>query len=144
MANLGNPGAIAAKWARNAGSTTAQQNYRDGIAAVRENPMAKAAAAADLWHARVSDQSAKDRFVSGCQRKSMDQWRSAATNKGASNYITGIKEGAANYQSFIADYAPIAQQAKDAANALPKGGPAEGDARYAAAIAVLRSYKRRR
>jgi len=112
------PSAVAAKWQQNASAAT--QSYKDGINSVTVAPGQAAArqknayvqgvqANADLWASRVA-------------KVSTEEWKAAATGKGADRYAGGVAAGAPKMAAFMADFLPKVQSI---ANALPPRGTLE-------------------
>lgn len=112
------PGAVAAKWQQNASAAT--QSYKDGINSVTVAPGQAAArqknayvqgvqANADIWASRVA-------------KVSTEEWKAAATGKGADRYAGGVAAGAPKMAAFMADFLPKVQSI---ANALPPRGTLE-------------------
>ena len=112
------PSAVAAKWQQNASAAT--QSYKDGINSVTVAPGQAAArqknayvqgvqANADIWASRVA-------------KVSTEEWKAAATGKGADRYAGGVAAGAPKMAAFMADFLPKVQSI---ANALPPRGTLE-------------------
>lgn len=90
---------VATKWTQNA--QNAAQAYAQGIASVTQNPLAQAAAAADLWQQRVNTQQAKQKFQRKLNAFPFDQWKSIAAQFGQSRYSQGVADKSGKYAAAI-------------------------------------------
>lgn len=90
---------VASKWSRNA--QNAAQDYAAGIAAVTQNPLSQAAAAADLWQQRVNTAQAKAKFQRKLNAFPFDQWKAIAAQFGQSRYSQGVADKANKYAQAI-------------------------------------------
>lgn len=125
---------VVKKYVTNSGN--AGQSYKDGINAVTENPMAKAAT-----------EDAENRMLAGIQRsmgkrrskllaKTLESWKAAASSK-SDRYTSGTRLAADKVRAHFQEWSPTYEQASQAAKALPKGGLENAKARVGAAIEVL-------
>ena len=138
MARTVNPGAMAQNWASAMASPTTSAKYTAGVQAVTQSPGAAAATPEALA-----------RYAQGCANSvnsgkraaslgySLQSWQTAATQKGAPRLSTGAQMALPKFQAFAQKWAPIYNQASQAASALPKGGLANALARVSASIQVL-------
>lgn len=108
----------AAKWNRNLKGAT--QSITDGVNAVTTAPTAKAAAQADKWLSRLNDAKTKDKFKSGLNRVTLQQWQTAMLQKGVQRVAAGADAGQSKYQSFASDFYPYLAQGQAKVAALPK------------------------
>lgn len=88
MSKLDNPTAAAQKWAT--GLSGARQTYIDGINNTMTAPGQLAAAAADRWQANTI--AAAPRYKANVAAVTIDQWKSAAINKGADRLSSGATQ----------------------------------------------------
>lgn len=142
MPKIINAGALGAKWAQR--TANAADAYKAGINAVTENPMDKAAAAADTWFQRVSAPETRDKFRNNLQGRNINDWKGPALGKGAANFVTGAREGQAKYQAYITDAAPFMQQAMDEINRMPKATFEDRQARARRWAEIMHTYQRKR
>lgn len=108
---------VAAKWAKNA--QAAQSEYTAGVNRVTQAPGEKAAQAANVWQARVSDPQVLEKFKRKVSAVSLDQWKNAAANYGASRYSQGV---ASKQEKFAQAMQPLLQyidNAKQQVHAMP-------------------------
>ena len=129
-----------ARWQQGMSSPQASQNYIQGIQKFQGNPMALAAAPEALARYAAHTAAAAQpggRMAAGLSRADPNLWRNNATKIGAQTLASGAQKGAAKAQAAYQRLAPIWSQMSAAANALPKGGLANAQARANAALAVL-------
>lgn len=118
MINVAN---AVAKWARNVQG--AQQSYREGVQAVTENPMALAAAQAEKALSRYSDAITSGRWAQRLQSTPMEFWKSQSASA-AAKYAQGAAKGTPKIQAHLTKFAPIYEQARQAARAVQGSGEA--------------------
>lgn len=133
MINVAN---ATAKWARNLGA--AGQSYKDGINAVTENPMALAAAKADVALQNYSEAITSGRWAQKLQAVPMEFWKSQSANGGAQRLVSGVAKGTPKMQAALQKFAPAYEQAKMAARAIGGSGKAAAMAKVAAAYDILK------
>jgi hypothetical protein len=131
--------AILQAWQNAMASPATAQKYTAGVNAVTDSPTAKAASADAQQRYIQGTQAAvsSGRMASALNAVSLSQWKQQATNVGASRLASGAQKGASKYQAALQKWQPIYQQASDAAAALPKGGFANAQARWSAAVQVM-------
>lgn len=112
------PSAVAAKWQQNASAAT--QSYKDGINSVTQSPGQAAARQKNAYVQGV--QTNADIWASRVAKVSTEEWKAAATGKGADRYAGGVAAGAPKMAAFMADFLPKVQSI---ANALPPRGTLE-------------------
>lgn len=142
MGKLNNPAAIGKKWAQRA--SNAAGDYKAGVNDVTENPMDKAAAAVDTWQRRVSSPEARSKFVSNLQGRPISDWKSAATGKGAQNYVTGVQAAESKMTAFAQDVAPFMLALQQRVRSMPNATAADRQARAIAWMTGMAEYQRRR
>lgn len=130
---------MAQNYARAMANPTTAQNYKDGIAAVTQSPMA--AAAQPDAQARYA-QNTQAAVTSGKMAQRLNAvplqlWKDNASQVGASRLSTGAQKAASKVQAHFQKWAPIYQQASDVVKSMPKGGIANAQARVAAALQVM-------
>jgi len=75
-------------------------DIRAGVERVTEAPGAKAAAKADKWIQNLSKQETVDKWKRQVGKVSLDDWKSAMTNKGVGRIAAGIDASAAKVEEF--------------------------------------------
>lgn len=114
---LNNPTAAANNWSSR--TAASQTRYKDGISSVTENPMDKAAAKADTWFSRVQEAHANNRFANSLAGRNINDWKTPAMDKGATNYVTGATAGKSKYAAFATDFFPFLAQQQAAVKQMP-------------------------
>lgn len=128
-----------ANWLKQMGSPNTAQAYKDGISATTVNPMAQAATpqAMDAYLAGVQQSVNSGRRQAALNAADPNAWKQNAMTVGASRLASGAQKSQQKYANKIAKYAAVWPQMRAAAQALPKGGLANAQARANAALAVL-------
>lgn len=91
------PSQTAARW--QARVTASVEAYKAGVAAVTINPAQQAIAAKQRWIDRVNEAAAAGRYEDGLAPVTLQSWKAAATDKGASNIAAGARTGAAKVEA---------------------------------------------
>jgi hypothetical protein len=138
MAKSLDPSKVAQKWQSAMGSPQTQQAYKDGVAAVQVSPTQQAAQQLDRYLQGTSDAVNSGRMAARLNAVTLQQWQQQAQTIGAQRLSTGAQKGAAKYQAFTQKWAPVWQQQRAAAAALPKGGIANALARVQAVIMIAK------
>lgn len=117
-----------------------KQRYIDGVNATTVNPMELAASAASqqLFLDRVTDSVTSGRRANALLSVPVSRWKQNAAGKGSARLQSGAQGASDKMMQTLQYWAPIYQQASDAANALPKGDLDAGMARCRAAAAVMK------
>jgi len=76
------------------------EDMRRGIERVNEAPGAKAAAAADKWHARISAAETKQKWARRVSSVTLNEWKEAIINKGLPRVAGGIDNAAEDVVKF--------------------------------------------
>jgi len=79
---------VAEKWLRN--TQAAAKDYEDGVNAVQENPMAKAATMLDLAKQNYSEAIDSGRMAAALNAVSTQDWKTACTGKGKQRHSQGV------------------------------------------------------
>jgi hypothetical protein len=121
------------------------QKYAKGIQGTNVNPMEMAARpeALQLYAQRTSDSVASGRRAAKLMAVPVQRWKDNAAGTGAQRLTSGAVKAKSKVDAHFQKWAPIYQQASDAARALPKGGQANALARVSAALNVLMSAANR-
>lgn len=139
---MADPNAATQKWARN--MTGSVPTIKAGVMAVRESPMAKAADRADYYAQRVQEAVNSGKFQAALRAVSLGDWQQATAEKGTSRIASGVQLAIPKVQAFQAQLQPYAESVKRQIAAMPKGGPAEADARMLAAVNLMRQFRYQR
>ena len=129
------PTQVAQKWVNNTSGAT--QSYTDGVNAVTVAPGRAAAAQADVWAANVAN--AKAKFQRNSAAVSLEDWKAAATSKGAQRLGTGVTAAQAKFQTFMTRHLQIVDSVK---SSLPPRGSKEQNIQRAVAMmrGVMQAY----
>ena len=117
MAKRLTPSEIAKKQVRRA--QAAVQDFKDGVMAVTENPMQKAAASQDKWMAGVQKAHDDNSFADGCNAVPLTEWQDATANKGGARYSSGV----AASEGVIEEFHNQRKAKQEAISAQLKGMP---------------------
>lgn len=125
--------AVVRLWAERGAASA--ETVRAGVNAVTQNPAAKAAQAVDTWAANV--QKAKQKFVDGLSRVTLQSWKASMTGKGLTNMAAGYADPQtqAKFLAFMRAWLPYVRDGAAQVRAMPKGTLEQGIAR---AVAMIR------
>jgi hypothetical protein len=106
------------------GMQNAGQRYKDGISNVTESPMAKAAQpdAMNRYLSGVQNSVSSGKRAAALQSADFNQWKQNALNVGAGRLGTGAQKAKSRFQNQMNKWAPVYQQASQAAQAIPHDG----------------------
>lgn len=135
--------AVLAKWARNAGSTAAQENYRAGVQSVTEAPGTKAAAAVGKYKAGVERAVETGKFADNVGRVTLAEWKASA-EMGAKRLADGVKKGEAKMGRFLTDFLPFVATVQAEVQGMPSTTESEREERMLRNVRALREYRRKR
>lgn len=114
---MGTAQQIAQKWA--SAMNGASQAYKDGIARVTENPMAKAAANVAGYLAGVQDAANSGRWQAGLNRMTKDQWQQLAINLGSMRIGPGATAAQPKMERFLTAFLPVLANNVATVRAMP-------------------------
>lgn len=119
-------------------SSTATAKYKEGVQAVTESPMEKAASPAsmDLYLKRVQDSVTSGRRRDRLLAVPLDRYKSNAIAK-ADRLASGAKAAADKVRAHFSKWMPIYKSVSDTVKNMPKGGVEEAKARSGKAIEML-------
>ena len=140
MAKRLDPQSVLKKWQDNTSNAT--ESMKAGVNAVTVNPAQQAVASSDLWQKNVSSQEAKDKFQAGLSGVSLNDWKQAMLNKGATNMANGVRAAGAKMQKFLTAFLPIAQASADQIAAMPKGTEADSINRMVQNMRNMKSFRK--
>ena len=136
------PQQIAAAWKKNLGSAT--ESIKQGVQAVQESPMEKAAAAQDLMRSQIIESIDSGRWAANTRAVPLTSWKSAMLGKGLQNLQSGLADGETKTAAYQTMAAPIFDQAHQAAAAILKDGTENTAlAKVAASMRLMKTLKGR-
>lgn len=112
------PQEYAEKLARRLSAAT--EDIRRGIERVRENPMEAAAAQQDLLLQRLQEVIQSGRWAELVRAVSLQEWKSAATQKGVPRIGPGIQAARPKLERFATQLLPAVDAAVAEVKAMPK------------------------
>jgi hypothetical protein len=133
------PQQIAAKWSRNLAS--AGQSIREGVEAVTESPMQKAAARKQAYLDGVQRAAAEGKWEAGLNRVSTAEWKAAFLDKGLTRIASGATAAEGKFGQFMAELQPHIESVKAA---LPPRGDTQQNIQRAVAMMTGMARFRRR
>jgi hypothetical protein len=114
-----NAAAVADRWAsRMAGSS---EKIKAGIASVTVSPTAKAADAGQRWVDGVMRAFQSGKYANNLRAVTLDQWKSAATNKGIPRIAMGVNEAKPKFQNFMQKFLPHVAAGVQSLESMPRG-----------------------
>lgn len=130
---------LAKKWAENL--VRSKASIRAGIDQVSVAPTQKAAAAVNKYADGCQRAVSEGRFVAGCNRVTLQEWKDKTINKGLANLDVGVRNAESKVASFQAKAMPYYKQAKERAAAIEGTGRAAQIARIEAALDVMEQLR---
>lgn len=119
-------------------SGAARQRYLEGIEAVTESPMEKAAAADQLYLRRVQESVESGRRRQRLLETPMSAWKDGAKRKGADRIASGAAAAVEKVRRHFQKWTPIYQEISREIASMPKGSVEDSIARAAHAIRRLK------
>jgi hypothetical protein len=118
------------KWSRRL--TAAGPDITAGVNRVTQAPGAKAAAAAPLMLANLTESVTSGAWAARVGSVSLPTWQSSMINKGVPRLATGVTQAVANKQTQVQAFLSAVDAAVADTNTLPRGGLEQNIARSAA------------
>lgn len=134
------PAAVATKWAQNLGA--ASQSIKSGVQGVTESPMAKAAAVANTWQAKMSLPQTLANYVAGLNRTTLAAWQQAFLTKGLPRIASGAQAAMPKFQAFMSQWLPFVQNVAAQVRQMPKLTLEDSIARSTAQIRGNAQFRR--
>lgn len=94
-------------------------DYTAGVQKVTSSPTAAAAAKQQKMVANLTEAVNSGKWKNGLMRVSLEDWKNAATNKGAGRIAAGVDGAAGKVLSFAQQLLPYEQTLQDTVNKLP-------------------------
>lgn len=136
------PQEAAQKWASRA--QAAVPEYTAGVKRVTESPTAKAAAAADKMLQNIMEAINSGRWAAGLNRVSLEDWKTAATVKGAPRIAAGVQGAVGKQQAYYAEVFPFLETLQREIDAMPNLTIEDSIARAAHFMRAMNEFKKRR
>lgn len=136
---MANPSDVVAKWTRNMQGSI--PTIKAGVMAVTASPMEAAAQAADRYAAGVQQAVQSGTYQAGLRSVSLADWQDATANKGTARINAGVQAAQTKMTNFMNQLLPFTARVKQTIGAMPKGQPADSDARMLAAVNMMRQFK---
>ena len=126
------------------GMSNAAAKMKEGVEAVTESPMEKAAANVQKYEQGVRDAVNSGRYERGLRGTSLGDWKKAMTGKGASNMATGVRDLTPQRERALSELLTYTQSVAAEISSMPNTTEADAEARAIAAIRKLRAYRKNR
>ena len=137
MAKQMNLGNWVGNWDK--GMSNAGEKYKQGIARVNDNPMAKAAAKKDKAVAGYTR--AADRMAAKLLATPLERWKTNAANVGAERLVSGAKKAKSKLQAYITEYGPAIQALRDRVDSMPNDTETDREQKSLAWMRGMREIK---
>ena len=135
-----NPARVAEKWVRNLSGST--QEIRDGVSAVTESPMDKAADNAEKYRNRVNEAVDSGKFQARLRGVSLQDWKTATLDKGIGRIASGASAAQDDVQDFMAELIPFQERLQGEIDAMPDVTLEDSIARQAAWTRGMAAFQR--
>lgn len=116
-------GRVAAKWARRAGSASAE--YEEGVRSTTRSWAGAASAAEGNYKAGVTAAAAEGRFGKGVSKAGDAKWKKGAIEKGPGRFSQGVQTAEGDYSAQVAPFLEIIGRTD-----LPARGPVGSAGNY--------------
>lgn len=126
------PAQVAEKWMRNYGGSA--ESFAEGIRAITENPMEKAANAADKYLAGIQAALASQKWQNALRAQNFQEWKEKTIRLGRLRMADGAREGQGKVAKFMEQWIPYQQQLKQKLATMPSTSHADRRARLLAAF----------
>jgi len=118
-----------------------QQNYQQGIAMPKKDPIQAAIAAEDKWAARIRQAIEEKRRAKALQSVSMQEWYKYAAELGANRLVEGVTKREAKVQKFVNAWVPLLQDHLSKIDQLPAVTDADMETRMLENLRGLKALK---
>lgn len=105
------------KWVRNLSGAT--QEIRDGVQAVTESPMDKAADQAEKYRLRVNEAVDSGKYQRRLRETSLEDWKRNTLEKGIGRIATGAAAAQGDMEDFFAQLIPFQQRLQATIDGMP-------------------------
>ena len=124
--------------------SAAVKDYKDGVARVTEAPGAKAAKKQDKALAGFQEAVTSGRWARRVSAVSLEDWKKAATDKGANRIATGLTAAQGKLEKVYAEMFPFQDNLQNTIRNMPDAGLEDSIQRSAAWIRGMAEFKKRR
>ncbi len=131
---------IAEKWARNTKAAT--QSMKDGVLAVTDSPMEKAAARAEAMVAGVQRSVAEGRWQAGLRRVPLQVWKDRMISKGLPRVSQGVTDAQPDFANFMSEFMPYVAEGQRQLESTPRGDLQTNMSRMMQMVQYLSEFKR--
>lgn len=111
----------------------ARQEYIDGVNAVRDSPMDKAAGRSDAYVQGVQRAVQSGKWQAGLRRVSLANWKQITTSVGADRLASGVTAARPKFEAFMREFLPFLAQTMQAVDGQHPRGDLEANIRRATA-----------
>jgi predicted component of type VI protein secretion system len=127
------------KWKRN--MLASVPTIKAGVMAVTVSPTEKAAQQADLYARKVQEAVDSGKYQANLRAVTLSDWQQATADKGTARINAGVSAAVPKVTQLMQQLLPFTERVKQTIAAMPKGSPADADARALAAIQMMRGFK---
>lgn len=131
---------VAEKWQRR--TQGAIQDYRAGVEAVTDSPMAKAASNPEKYLEGVRKAVQDGKWQGGLNRVTLAEWKKLTLEKGAPRISAGVDGAVPKMQAFMADFLPFLENVRSQVDAMPDVTLEDSIARMTAQVRAVAGYRR--
>ena len=131
---------FAERWS--SGMAASVNKYKEGIAAVTEAPNAKAAAAQDRYLLGTQEAVASGRFRDGNMAVTLEDWKKAASGKGAQRIAGGATAAIDKVRAMAGPLLSHIESGQQQLRSMPRGTFEENMQRAFAFASHMRSFKK--
>ncbi len=118
-----------------------QQNYAQGIAMPKKDPIQAAIAAEDKWAARMRAAIEEKRRAKALQAVSLQEWYKYASELGVNRLVEGVTKREAKVAKFVNSWAPMLQDHLSKIDQLPAVTDADMETRMLENLRGLKALK---
>jgi len=134
------PAEITAKWQQR--TSAASEEYKKGVQAVQVAPGQLAAAAAQKALLNYQESINSGRFARRVGSVSLEQWKQAASEKGAARIASGVQAAGAKTAGFWQEFLPYLLSVQSQVNGMANVTLEDGIQRAVANMRGLSKFKR--
>lgn len=140
MARQMSPAEITEKWKQRTSAAT--EDYKKGVQAVSQAPGELAAQAAPKALQNFQEAINSGRFARRVRSVTLEQWKAAASDKGAARIASGVNAAGAKTTGFWQEFLPHLQSVQAQVNSMPNVTLEDGIQRAVANMRGLAKFKR--
>lgn len=140
MARTMSPAEITAKWQQRTSAAT--EEYKKGVQAVQTAPGEQAAAASQKALQNYSEAITSGRFARRVRSVTLEQWKAAASEKGAARIASGVNAAGVKTSGFWQEFLPHLQSVQSQVSSMPNVTLEDGIQRAVANMRGLAKFKR--